>query len=162
MTSDVELGVAREADAAAIAQMSREWIERGLVWRWTPRAVAARIQDPDTASVLARSARRRVGFAVMSFDFPRRTSHLLLLAVDPELRRGGVGSALWSWLETLARRGGIDRVQLEVRAGDAGAQAFHRSRGFRMVARLPGYYQGREDALAMVADLRSAPRASAR
>ena len=155
---EIPLEPARPADATPIAQMSRRLIERGLAWRWTPRAVAARISDSETAAVVARNHRGMVGFAIMSFRFSRREAHLLLMAVDPRLRRTGVGKALWGWLEILARRGGVDRVQLEVRAENLGANAFYRSLGFRKVARLPGYYQAskraREDALRMVAELR--------
>ncbi len=104
--------------------------------------------------MVARTDRRMVGFAIMSFRFSRREANLLLMAVDPGLRRSGVGKALWGWLETLARRGGVDRVQLEVRADNLGASAFYWSLGFREVARLPGYYQARQDALCMVAELR--------
>ncbi len=62
---------ARPADAAPIAQMSRRLIERGLAWRWTPKAVAARIPDSETTAVVARTDRRMVGFAIMSFRFSR-------------------------------------------------------------------------------------------
>ena len=154
MVPEIQLEPARTADAASIAQMSRRLIERGLAWRWTPQAVAACIHDSETAAVVARTDRRMLGFAIMSFRFSRREVHLLLMAVDPALRRTGVGKALWGWLETLARRGGIDRVQLEVRADNLGACAFYGSLGFREVARLRGYYQAREDALRMVAELR--------
>ena len=154
MVPEIRLEPARPADAAPIAQMSRRLIERGLAWQWTPQAVAARIPDSETAAVVARTDRRMVGFAIMSFRFSRREAHLLLMAVDPGLRRSGVGKALWSWLETLARRGGVDRVQLEVRADNLGASAFYGSLGFREIACLPGYYQAREDALCMVAELR--------
>jgi ribosomal-protein-alanine N-acetyltransferase len=90
----------------------------------------------------------------MRFRFPRREAHLLLMAVDPAARRGRVGLALWRWLETIARRGGIARVELEVRAENSGGHAFYQALGFREVARLRGYYESREDALRMVADLR--------
>jgi ribosomal-protein-alanine N-acetyltransferase len=153
VASEIQLEPASPADVAAIAQMSRRLIERGLAWRWTPPAVAARIADSETASVVARTDRRMLGFAIMSFCFSRREAHLLLMAVDSGLRRRGVGKALWGWLETLARRGGVDRVQLEVRADNLGAGAFYGSLGFREVARLPGYYQSQEDALSMVAEL---------
>jgi ribosomal-protein-alanine N-acetyltransferase len=151
---EIRLEPARPADAAPIAQMSRRLIERGLAWRWTPQAVAARISDSETAAVVARTDRRMVGFAIMSFRFSRREAHLLLMAVDPGLRRRGVGRRLWGWLETLSRRGGVNRVQLEVRADNLGASAFYWSLGFREVARLPGYYQAREDALCMVSEQR--------
>ena len=150
---EIRLEPARPVDAAPIAQMSRRLIERGLDWRWTPQAVAACLSDSETAAVVARTGGRRVGFAIMSFRFSCREAHLLLMAVDPGLQRTGVGNALWGWLETLARRGGIERVQLEVRADNLGASAFYGSLGFREVARLPGYYQSREDAFCMVAEL---------
>jgi ribosomal-protein-alanine N-acetyltransferase len=129
--------------------MSRCLIEQGLAWRWTPRVVADHIRDSETAVVVARADAEMVGFAIMGFRFLRREGHLLLLAVDAPLRRRGVGLALWRWLETVARRGGIARVELEVRNANSGARAFYHAVGFRDVARLGGYYEGREDALRM-------------
>ncbi len=154
MAPEIRLEPARAADAAAIAQLSRRVIERGLAWRWTPQAVAALLLDSETAAVVARADGRMVGFAIMSFRFSSREAHLVLMAVEPELRRTGVGKALWGWLRTLARRGDVDRVQLEVRADNLGANQFYGSLGFREVARLRGYYQSREDALRMAVELR--------
>jgi ribosomal-protein-alanine N-acetyltransferase len=148
-----EIRPARLADAAPIARMSRSLIERGLTWRWTLRAVAPHIHDSETAVVVAWIDDRMLGFAIMGFRFLRGEAHLLLMAVDPVARRRRVGLALWRWLETIARRGGIARVGLEVRAENSGGRAFYHALGFREVARLRGYYEGREDALRMVADL---------
>jgi ribosomal-protein-alanine N-acetyltransferase len=139
--------------------MSRRLVEKGLPWRWTPRVIAGHIRDSETAVVVARADDGMVGFAIMGFRFLRREAHLLLLAVDPPARRKRVGLALWRWLETIARRGGIARVKLEVRKENSGARAFYHALEFRAVARLAGYYEGREDAVRMVADLR--PRGSA-
>jgi ribosomal-protein-alanine acetyltransferase len=157
---EIRLEPARPADAAPIARMSRRLIERGLAWRWTRPAVAARISDSETAAVVARTDWRMLGFAIMSFHFSHRESHLLLMAVDPGRQRNGVGKALWSWLETLARRGGVERVQLEVRADNSCARAFYRSLGFREAARLRAYYESREDALSMVTELSRAMKTS--
>jgi ribosomal protein S18 acetylase RimI-like enzyme len=101
-----------------------------------------------------------LGFAIMGFRFLRREAHMLLLAVDPAARRSGVGLALWRWLETVARRGGIARIELEVRAENSGGLAFYHALGFREVARLRGYYESREDALRMVAALRPRRRST--
>lgn len=149
-----EIRPARLADAALIARMSRSLIERGLTWRWTPQAVAPHIRDSETAAVVAWADDRMLGFAIMGFRFLHSEAHMLLLAVDPAARRSGVGLALWRWLETIARRGGIARIELEVRAENSGGRAFYRTLGFREVARLRNYYENREDALRMVADLR--------
>jgi ribosomal-protein-alanine acetyltransferase len=160
MAPEIRLEPARAADAASIAQLSRRVIERGLTWRWTPEAVAALLLDSETAAVVARSDGRSVGFAIMSFRFSSHESHLVLMAVEPELRRAGVGTAMWDWLSTLARRGDVERVALEVRAENLGANAFYGSLGFREVARLPGYYQSREDALRMAFELQPRPAAA--
>lgn len=149
-----EIRPARLVDAVLIARMSRNLIERGLTWRWTARTVASHIRDSETAVVVAETDDRMLGFAIMSFRFLRSEAHLLLMAVDPAARRTRVGLALWRWLETIARRGGIARVELEVRAENSSGHAFYHSLGFREVARLRGYYERREDALRMVADLR--------
>lgn len=137
--------------------MSRRLIERGLPWRWTPRVVAGRIRDSETAVVVAWADDRMLGFAIMGFRFLRGEAHLLLLAVDPPARRRRVGLALWHWLETVARRGGIARVELEVRKANSAARAFYHALGFREVARLRGYYEDGEDALRMWADLGRRP-----
>ena len=47
----------------------------------------------------------------------------------------------------------IDQIMLEVRASARDARAFYGGFGYREVERIRGYYQGREDAVRMVADL---------
>ena len=89
----------------------------------------------------------------MSFSWHRATAHLALLAVAPTQRRNGIGGALIDWLVVVARRGGIERVTLEVRSGSRDAQRFYRQRGFAETGRVAGYYDGREDAVRMVVAL---------
>jgi ribosomal-protein-alanine N-acetyltransferase len=55
MTEHVELGLARLSDAKRIATMSRELIEHGLGWSWTPDRVANHISRPDTVVLAARA-----------------------------------------------------------------------------------------------------------
>lgn len=158
MTQELRLEPARLTDAPRIGRMSRALVEQGLAWRWGPRAIAALIRDPDTEVVVARSSGAITGFAIMQFRFERGTAHLVLLAVDPAHRRCGLGRALFGWLDSLARLGGIATLSLEVRAGNPGARAFYRSLGFSEEALLRGYYQQREDAVRMLARLeRAAP-----
>jgi ribosomal protein S18 acetylase RimI-like enzyme len=84
-------------------------------------------------------------------------AHLNLLAVKPDCRRLGVGRRLIEWLEQSARVAGAFTVKLEVRAGNSQAQAFYRRLGYRQAGFAPGYYSGKEAALAMVHDLRREP-----
>ena len=146
---------ARLGDAPCLAQMSRRLVERGLARRWTQRRIADALRDSETAGVVARRGDAIIGFALMQYDFPRREAHLVLLAVEPGERRRGLGRALVEWLEKLARVGGILQIQLEARADDPGARTFYGRLGYREVARLPGYYEGRLDAVRMAQRTRS-------
>jgi ribosomal protein S18 acetylase RimI-like enzyme len=150
MPPDLKLRSARASEAPRLADMSRRWIERGLGWRWRPARLAACMRDGDTEVLVAADGAALIGFAVMQFRFAEREADLLLLAVDPTRRRCGVARALVTWLEQVARLGGIESIALEVRANDVGARAFYRALGFRERARVRGYYQGREDALRLV------------
>lgn len=149
---EVELEPACLADAARIAEMSRSLIERGLEWRWRAGAIVALIRDPESEVLVARREGRLVGFAAMKFRFARRDAHLMLLAVDPACRHRGLGRELHEWLRVLARRGGVETVELEVRADNLGAHAFYTRLGYKEVGRLRGYYGRRIDAVRM--DLR--------
>lgn len=159
MEAGIQLEPARPGDARPIALMSRDLIEHGLPWRWQPNSVLSLVRDLDTAVVVARKRRpidhQICGFAIMGFDWKRSKSHLILLAVEEARQRQGVGRALVRWLEVVARRGGLDRVELEVRAESHAAQRFYRSLGYREAGRIAGYYQGREDAVKMMSPLRA-------
>ncbi len=150
MIREFEIGSARVGDARYIARMSRALIERGLAWRWRPDSIASSIQNSDVEVAVARREGEIVGFAIMQFLFSRNEAHLVLFAVDPAQRRRGVGRALVGWLEKIARAGGIVTIGLEVRADNREAREFYRSLGYAETARLPGYYQKREDAVRMV------------
>lgn len=52
------------------------------------------------------------------------------LWVRPELRRRGVGQALWGWLEDRAREAGHDQVLLAVAPDNAGAISLFRQLGY--------------------------------
>lgn len=151
MGAPVELGVARLAEAEAIAHLSRHRVEDGLGWRWTPTAIRRRIQDEETEVVVARALGQVVGFALMQLDLD--DAHLLLLGVDASHSRQGLGRRLLLFLEEEARAAGIRYLHLEVRANNRGARAFYQAHGFKEAAYLRGYYQGREDAIRMVAQL---------
>lgn len=148
----LELKLGNLADARAIAVMSREFIECGLPWSWGPARVAKHIDCPDSVVLTAWADRRLVGFAIMYFGLDR--AHLNLLAVEPDYRGLGVGRRLVEWLEQSARVAGAFTVKLEVRAANIKAQAFYRRLGYRAAGVVPGYYSGKEAALAMVHDLR--------
>lgn len=153
--SELSLRLARQADAAAIASLSRDLIEYGLQWRWTPMRVTASIRASDVNVLVASIHGNIAGFAIMRYGDD--VAHLDLLAVAPPYRRSGVGRQLLEWLEKCAVVAGIFKVALEVRADNEGAQLFYKRMGYRALAHLPGYYQGVEAALRMGRDLSRRP-----
>jgi ribosomal-protein-alanine N-acetyltransferase len=144
--------LAAEPDALGIARMSRDLIETGLGWSWTATRVLRSIRDSETLVLVAREARRIIGFAIM--DFGDEAAHLALLAVDPSHRRHGIGRDLFEWLRQSALTAGIAVIKLELRANNVEAQHFYRSLGFEEIGWTVGYYRRRETALRMALRLR--------
>lgn len=143
--------LARAEDAPQMALLSRDLIEAGLGWRWTPSRVRHKLRDRATNGLVATDGQRVVGFALM--QYLEEQAHLLLFAVTVPSRRSGVGRAMLEWLEETALVAGIGRIELEVRACNLGARAFYRVLGFEEGATVPGYYAGVEAAVRMRRDL---------
>ena len=102
--------------------------------------VAASIRAADVNVLVACVHEKIAGFAIMRYGEDK--AHLDLLAVAPPYRRLGIGRQLIQWLEKCAVVAGIFTTALEVRAGNEGAQLFYERLGYRILARLPNYYQG--------------------
>lgn len=149
--SELSLRLARLIEANSIAHLSRDLIEYGLNWRWTPERVAKSIRAANVNVLVASMHNEIAGFAIMRYGDD--DAHLDLLAVTPPHRRTGIGRQLLEWLEECAVVAGIFNVDLEVRAGNEEAQLFYSRMGYRTLLQLPGYYQGIETALRMGRDL---------
>ncbi len=150
----VTLRPAQVQEAHACAQMSRELIEAGLVWRYTPTRMAALISDPETVALVACDGARIQGFAVMHFGDVQ--AHLSLLCVLPAQQLRGIGRRLHEWLLESARVAGIVSVQLELREDNSAALSFYRRLGFSETQVVAGYYDGRVAARRMSLLLNSA------
>lgn len=148
MNTAPEIALATVADAQVIALLSRDEVEQGLVWSWTPSRVRRAIQDRETNVVVAREGTKVVGFAVMKYR--SEDAHLLLLGVHPLSRRKGVATALLSWLEDTLRVAGATAVQVEVRASNRVARAFYAKLGYEQVNATTRFYQGVESAVHLV------------
>ena len=147
MSELATLGLARVSDAHEIAEMSRDLIEQGLTWSWTPARVQHFITGPESSVVVARRERQIAAFAIMHFGDD--VAHLNLLAVAPEHRRQRLGRQLIGWLTETAIEAGVFRINLELRLRNEPARIFYERLGFEQLGVVQGYYQGREAALRM-------------
>ena len=153
-----ELGPATASEAPIIARMSRDYIERGLEWRWRTPAILMMIRDAEAVVLCARyreggGAELQIGsFGIMQYAMD--TAHLNLLAVSPRIRRRGIASKVLGWLESTADTAGIKHITLEVRADNSGARNFYRAHGYQDLEYVPKYYGGREAAFRMRHKLR--------
>ncbi len=151
--------LARAVDAPAIAEMSRQYIEHGLGWSWTPTRIAAAIRDQSTNVAIIRPSDAVIGFAIMHYG--EHTAHLALLAVHPAQRQRGIATDLLAWLEKCADTAGIERIRVEARSDNPAAIAFYQKHGYTQVERLANYYRGMLDAVrfekAIRAPVREAP-----
>jgi len=147
----VILRAAHRSEASAIASMSRLEIEHGLNWRWTSGRVRRQIDAAETMVLVASVDGEIEGFAIMKFG--DTDAHLFLLAVDPKVRRCGIGRALFQWLQQSCETAGVSRIRLEVRATNLEAIAFYEHLGFARSGELANYYDGREAAVVMARSL---------
>jgi ribosomal-protein-alanine N-acetyltransferase len=157
-THDLTLQLASRRDSVRLASMSRDLIEAGLGWNYQPQRIRRLIEDPETATLVARSGDTIAGFGMMKFGDER--AHLVLLAVCPAFQRHGIGARLTEWLTESAAVAGMASIHVELRALNSGAYEFYRSIGFSETLRLPGYYSGRETAIRMIRMLRVPERAT--
>jgi ribosomal-protein-alanine N-acetyltransferase len=75
--------------------------------------------------------------------------HLLLLGVDPERRRKGIGSQLLQRFFLEGRVSLCRRAFLELRVSNESALAFYEAQGFQVAHRLNQFYPDSEDAFQM-------------
>jgi len=82
--------------------------------------------------------------------------HILAVAVAPEHRRRGVGTALLNAAIAVLKDKGAKRIRLESKLNNTHARKFYSSLGFKEVRVAKGYYRMRgstEDAMIMLKDM---------
>lgn len=104
-------------------------------------------EDPGQGSVY--------GYALVLLPALPRPARLYSLAVAPAWRGQGLADQLLARVVELARDARYDRLRLEVRAQADELIAWYGWRGFKLLRRLPGYYQEGADALKMEKLIRS-------
>ncbi len=117
---------------------------------WPRQAFEQELRTPFARLwLLVDEAGETVGFA--DFWIVEDELHLLSLAVCPDRQRAGLGHGLLERVEAEGREHGAAMSLLEVRAGNAAAQALYRGRGYRQVGVRRRYYSDTgEDAFVLM------------
>ncbi len=130
--------------------------ERSGLSRWGWAAYYGELQGVNRELMLVARLQGHVGVGrgyIAGYIVARETAgelHINNVAVREEYRRQGIGSALFARIVEHGRKLGATKAFLEVRAGNAAAQALYERCGFSPIARRPNYYsEPREDAVVM-------------
>jgi ribosomal protein S18 acetylase RimI-like enzyme len=139
------------SDAIEIGELSKQYIEYDLSWRYTPERLRELLKDKSTNVVVARTDSSLAGFGIMTYA--EKTANLDLLAVKLPYRRRGIGGQIVTWLEEVARTAGIVNIYVQVRKNNRGAIEFYGRCGFQIVDELGGYYGGTESGVLMCSSI---------
>ena len=112
---------------------------------WTLLDYLSVFSDPKVRRFTARAEGRFAGFAAADLDEDRYV-YLLTLAVCPEFRGKGIGSALLKRCEDAFE---ADSARLFVDDRNQAAVRLYQKAGYRQTGRIPGYYMTGHDALIM-------------
>jgi ribosomal-protein-alanine N-acetyltransferase len=160
-----QIRVAEVGDLAGVVKMERTIPEAP---HWADAEYAAILDSERNADSrvrrclsVAEADGRLVGFAVgkvvVDGDFDSGVGRFAVLetvAVDAAARRCGVGRALCEAIVGWSNEQGARILELEVRAGSAGAIALYAGLGFVVAGRRRGYYrEPAEDAVLMRREL---------
>lgn len=135
---DVEAVTRLEQVSLGADAWSRRLVEDGIAGRL-----------PTVHYLVARVDGEVVGYCVVSVAAD--VAELQRIAVDPSRRRTGVATLLLD--AGVAASGDAERMLLEVREDNEGAQSFYEARGFSELDRRPRYYRDGAAAVVMVLPL---------
>jgi len=143
MTEPVEIRRLTYADLPQVIAVER----RAFGTPWSLAMFVLELSKPSGICLAALREGRIVGYMVCSrYDV---VWHVMNVAVDDRLRRGGIATALIERLFSIADAPG-EQYTLEVRTSNHAAISLYERFGFRAAGRRRGYYHdNREDAVIM-------------
>jgi [ribosomal protein S18]-alanine N-acetyltransferase len=122
-------------DADAVAKLHAKSFYRG----WPRQDIEAYMLDPDTPTLVACDAKRKVaGFAMLRLLGD--DAELMTIAVDPKYRGKGVGKALMQACFEDLRMTPSRRMILEVATDNPAAIKLYDNLGFKTLSERKGYY----------------------
>ncbi|MBI5891247.1 MAG: ribosomal protein S18-alanine N-acetyltransferase [Nitrosomonadales bacterium] len=139
-----------EADLDAVLRIEREVHAHP----WTQGNFSDALRSKYLCKVYESEADGMLGYAVLMLAVDE--AELLDIAIAARYQRRGWGGRLLEEMMALARRHGMRRAVLEVRASNAAAIILYRNAGFTDIGLRRDYYpaeNGREDAILMGREL---------
>ena len=145
----VSIRPAERADLLAVVRIENESFSQP----WPYDAFERLLDAP--AFLVAVEEGTVAGYVVADVNerFGRRRGHVKDIAVHPDHRGSGIGTALLSRGLAVLTAHGADTVKLEVRRSNDRAKRLYRQFGFEPMRRVEGYYGNDEDAIVMVRKL---------
>lgn len=134
-----ELATGTASDIAAVERVMGRAFDPRYGEAWTRGQCIGVLAMPGVWLTLARVDADVAGFALARAVLD--DAELLLLAVIPDARRRGIGSALLRGVIDEARGRGVARLHLEVRAGNS-AIPLYDAAGFAKTGERRAYYRG--------------------
>jgi [ribosomal protein S18]-alanine N-acetyltransferase len=147
---DWRLRAVRREDFDALYALDQVCFAPGIAW--SKAEMHYFLKHPSNFAVVAEGEKPGIaGFAIAGTQ--RRggkvVGRLITIDVRAEARRQRLGHALMEAVEERLRAAGATAVVLEVAVDNLSAQAFYERHGFARTGRIPSYYLGKIDALAM-------------
>lgn len=153
---DWQLRDARPGDFNALYALDQACFAPGIAW--SKAEMLYFLKHGSNFAIVAEGEGTAIaGFAIVG-TFRRRGAamgRLITIDVHADARRKGLGNALMAAVEEKLRAAGATVIVLEVAVDNAPAQVFYERHGFIRTGRIPGYYLGRIDALAMEKSLQA-------
>lgn len=138
----------RPTDAALLSHLHRTAFPPAEAWSAT--VIALQLESPGGFGLLDPRGGMILGRAIA------REAEVLTLAVDPGMRRGGIGRGLLTGAMAQARALDSDTMFLEVAVTNDAAIGLYRGVGFEQVGLRRRYYADGTDALIMRVSLSAA------
>ena len=121
---------------------------RNFEFSWTEEDFIRCLRQRNCIGMVAEYDERVVGFMV--YELHKNRLHILNFAVSPDFQRQGVGTAMVRKLIGKLSPQRRNRILLEIRETNLGAQLFFRDEGFRAISVLRDFYDDTvEDAYLM-------------
>jgi ribosomal-protein-alanine N-acetyltransferase len=146
----IRLRAVQPDDFAELYALDQACFAPGIAW--SKAELGYFLRYPHNFGIVAEGDEAQIaGFAIAGTQRRRGAiiGRLITIDVRQKMRRHGVGHQLLQEAEERLRAVGATAIVLEVAVDNSAAQAFYEWHGFARTGRIPGYYLGRIDALAM-------------